>query len=109
MNKKEVRNLWANVFLWTYANWNRLAFKIRPDHKRAERNVLRPVMKYIGGVFDPRGMFEPVKIAELLSMDQNEYYDPMYDYQIEKNKEKIIFRGSAEEIETFLEVSLKDK
>ena len=31
-----------------------------------------------------------------------EYYDPMYDYQIEKNKEKIIFRGSASEIETFL-------
>ena len=31
-----------------------------------------------------------------------EYYDPMYDYQIEKNKARIIFRGSAEEIETFL-------
>jgi len=31
-----------------------------------------------------------------------EYYDPMYDYQIEKNKERIIFRGSAAEIETFL-------
>ena len=34
-----------------------------------------------------------------------EYYDPMYDYQIEKNVERIIFRGSAEEIEAFL----KDK
>ena len=31
-----------------------------------------------------------------------EYYDPMYDYQIEKNRERIIFRGSAEEIEVFL-------
>jgi tRNA 2-selenouridine synthase len=31
-----------------------------------------------------------------------EYYDPMYDYQIEKNKERIIFRGSAKEIEAFL-------
>jgi tRNA 2-selenouridine synthase len=31
-----------------------------------------------------------------------EYYDPMYDYQIEKNKERIIFRGSEAEIETFL-------
>ena len=31
-----------------------------------------------------------------------EYYDPMYDYQIEKNRERIIFRGSAEEIEAFL-------
>jgi len=31
-----------------------------------------------------------------------EYYDPMYDYQIAKNKERIVFRGSAEEIEEFL-------
>ncbi len=38
-----------------------------------------------------------------------EYYDPMYDYQIEKNRERIIFRGSAQEIETFLEVHLKEK
>jgi tRNA 2-selenouridine synthase len=27
-----------------------------------------------------------------------EYYDPMYDYQIEKRAEQIVFRGSAEEI-----------
>ena len=31
-----------------------------------------------------------------------EYYDPMYDYQIEKNKARIIFRGDAKEIEAFL-------
>jgi len=31
-----------------------------------------------------------------------EYYDPMYDYQIEKNAERIIFRGSDKEIEIFL-------
>ena len=31
-----------------------------------------------------------------------EYYDPMYDYQIEKNRERIIFRGTAQEIEAFL-------
>ena len=31
-----------------------------------------------------------------------EYYDPMYDYQIEKNTARIIFRGTHEEIEQFL-------
>ena len=31
-----------------------------------------------------------------------EYYDPMYDYQIEKKKERIIFRGSAGEILDYL-------
>ncbi len=49
------------------------------------------------------------KYKEWISYLLVEYYDPMYDYQIEKNKEKIIFRGSAEEIEAFLEDSLKEK
>ena len=31
-----------------------------------------------------------------------EYYDPMYDYQIAKNQERIVFRGSEKEIEDFL-------
>jgi len=31
-----------------------------------------------------------------------EYYDPMYDYQIEKNRERIVFRGNAEEILAYL-------
>lgn len=30
------------------------------------------------------------------------YYDPMYDYQIQKNSERIVFRGSAEEVEAYL-------
>ena len=42
------------------------------------------------------------KYKEWISYLLVEYYDPMYDYQIEKNKEKIIFRGSAKEIEAFL-------
>lgn len=32
----------------------------------------------------------------------NEYYDPMYDYQLEQNKERILFRGSFEEITNYL-------
>ena len=39
-----------------------------------------------------------VWIAYLLS----EYYDPMYDYQIEKNASRVLFRGTAEEIEGYL-------
>ncbi|NOQ31649.1 MAG: hypothetical protein GQ570_11060 [Helicobacteraceae bacterium] len=39
-----------------------------------------------------------VWIAYLL----NEYYDPMYDYQIEKNASKILFRGNSEEIISYI-------
>jgi tRNA 2-selenouridine synthase len=31
-----------------------------------------------------------------------EYYDPMYDYQIEKNSNRVCFRGTFEEVETYL-------
>ena len=42
------------------------------------------------------------KYKEWISYLLVEYYDPMYDYQIEKNKARIIFRGSTKEIEAFL-------
>lgn len=32
-----------------------------------------------------------------------EYYDPMYDYQIDKNPEQVVFRGSQEEVIQYLE------
>ncbi|QSZ41947.1 tRNA 2-selenouridine(34) synthase MnmH [Sulfurimonas aquatica] len=32
----------------------------------------------------------------------NEYYDPMYDYQIEKNASRIVFRGNSEEILSYV-------
>ena len=40
---------------------------------------------------------------EWISYLLREYYDPMYDYQLEKNKNRILFRGSFLEVETYLE------
>ena len=31
-----------------------------------------------------------------------EYYDPMYDYQIEKNSDRIVFKGSADAVREYL-------
>ena len=31
-----------------------------------------------------------------------EYYDPMYDYQIEKRSDQVVFRGSPDEVEDYL-------
>lgn len=33
----------------------------------------------------------------------NEYYDPQYDYLLEKRKERIVFRGNAAEVEAYLQ------
>lgn len=37
-----------------------------------------------------------------------EYYDPMYDYQIENKKERIIFRGNTEAVAEFWEQRIND-
>lgn len=34
-----------------------------------------------------------------------DYYDPMYNYQIEQKKQRIIFRGNYEEITSYLKES----
>lgn len=36
----------------------------------------------------------------------NEYYDPQYDYLLEQRKERIVFRGNAEDVEAYLSSSL---
>ena len=43
-----------------------------------------------------KGSLEPYKAWVQYLLE--EYYDPMYDYQIEKRAEQILFRGSEEEI-----------
>jgi tRNA 2-selenouridine synthase len=40
---------------------------------------------------------------EWISYLLSEYYDPMYDYQLEKNKDRILFKGSFSEITKYLE------
>jgi tRNA 2-selenouridine synthase len=35
----------------------------------------------------------------------NEYYDPQYDYLLSKRADRIVFRGNATEVESFLKKS----
>ena len=48
-----------------------------------------------------QGTFDSYK--EWISYLLSEYYDPMYDYQLEKNKERILFRGSFSEVINYFE------
>lgn len=44
--------------------------------------------------------FSHIKWLELLLA---QYYDPMYQYQLEKKKDRIVFRGTSNEIKSFLQ------
>ncbi|SFZ97547.1 Selenophosphate-dependent tRNA 2-selenouridine synthase [hydrothermal vent metagenome] len=53
-------------------------------------------------LIDQKKSFSCEKYKEWIYYLLVEYYDPMYDYQIEKNRDRIIFKGSDKEIEEFL-------
>jgi len=81
---------------------------IQEAMKRINRRLGSERYKVVCGLFED-ALDEQMKnnslhlykawIAYLLS----EYYDPMYDYQIQKNASKILFRGNSEEIISYIE------
>jgi len=92
-------------------------FPDNPLEKWAEdmREAMHRISRRLGGLrykkavalFDDalkeqyrNGSYEAYKVwvAYLL----HEYYDPMYDYQIEKNSDRVQFRGSFKEVEDYL-------
>ena len=45
---------------------------------------------------------DPSAHKEWISALLSEYYDPMYDFQIEKKRDRIVFRGDAKEVEEYI-------
>jgi len=45
---------------------------------------------------------DPARHKEWIEALLVEYYDPMYDWQIENKKERIIFRGNREDLLEYL-------
>lgn len=51
-----------------------------------------------------KGSYE--KYKEWVEYLLREYYDPMYDYQIQKRSNNIVFRGNAQDVKKYLETSI---
>ncbi len=45
---------------------------------------------------------DPSRHKEWIEALLRDYYDPMYDYQIEKKRDRVIFRGSSDEVREYL-------
>ncbi len=80
------------------------------------RGSLGRIRKRLGGLrFNQvSGLLDEAYAAQLESGCSNahkswverllvDYYDPMYDYQLEQKKQKIVFRGDAEQVKQYLE------
>ena len=52
-------------------------------------------------LLDKRGIQQGGKFRKALQL--KDYYDPMYGYQLEKKAEKIVYRGTYEEIAEWLD------
>jgi len=74
-------------------------------------SALQKIQKRLGGK-----LFKQIKTTMQLALKQEsaehhkkwithllkEYYDPMYDYQLEKKSEKVIFKGDKNQIQEFI-------
>ena len=60
-------------------------------HRELSSMFLDALYQYQNG--GPESVFSPWVIRLL-----NEYYDPMYDYQLEKGDRKIVFEGTQEQV-----------
>jgi tRNA 2-selenouridine synthase len=83
---------------------------IRGAMKRIEKRLGSQRYREVRGIFDHAvgeqqngGSTEAHKawVGYLL----REYYDPMYDYQIQKRADQVVFRGSADEVLAYFEKS----
>ena len=66
-------------------------------HRRLGREKHTSITKKIRGAFDGKSSHQSWIKALLV-----DYYDPMYDYQIQKKQERINFIGSQQEVTQFL-------
>lgn len=79
------------------------------------RNALTRLQRRLGGVRHRQylGLFEEALSAWLQQRDDaglrlfiagllRDYYDPMYDYQIDRKRSRIVFRGDPEQVTAFL-------
>jgi tRNA 2-selenouridine synthase len=99
--QESYREIYADDFL---QKWNK---SIQAAMLRIKRRLGAERYTYLCEIFDAaleeQKAFDSLeKYKVWISYLLVEYYDPMYDYQIEKNKERIIFRGSAQEVKSFL-------
>jgi len=63
-------------------------------HKKLKTMLKNAIKKQITGEIDSHKEWIKVLLVE--------YYDPMYDYQLDNKKERIIFKGSKNEVSSFL-------
>ena len=103
---------YKNVFQDDYlSEWKN---DIQDAMKRISKRIGSQRYKIMCDIFD-KAMQEQIN-NETLDMYKEwieyllrEYYDPMYDYQIQKHASKILFRGSSEEIISHFNKELKRK
>lgn len=64
-------------------------------HKALKNSLENAIEQHISGT--------PEFHKEWINVLLTEYYDPMYDYQLSKKQERVIFKGNKKQISSFLE------
>ena len=85
------------------------------------QNALNKIQRRLGGhrynhlksimedaILRHRNAYEPEHHKAWIRSLLVEYYDPMYDYQLEKKSDRVVFRGECEELLEFINQELSD-
>lgn len=85
-------NSWAEQLLENIDKIQRRLGGVR--HKKLKNMLQNAIKKHIAGEIESHKEWIKVLLVE--------YYDPMYDYQLNNKKERIIFKGNKNEVFDFL-------
>ena len=69
-------------------------------HDKAKKLMKKALSQHAAGKLDAH--------RERIGFMLNEYYDPMYDYQIDKKRERVLFSGSRADIMDWLAEKASD-
>jgi len=84
--------LWSEQLLENIDKIQRRLGGVR--HKKLKNMLQNAIKKHVAGEIESHKEWIKVLLVE--------YYDPMYDYQLNNKKERIIFKGNKNEVSDFL-------
>lgn len=79
MTAAEIPAYWKVLFIWIFANWDRLPVDIKIQGKsNPERTPQNPILEYVPQVFKGEASLVPANISDLLTLGKTKVFLPQF-------------------------------
>jgi tRNA 2-selenouridine synthase len=117
--ESRVEHSFANYILHNLGDWRktldqetsfqRFATELRESLKRLQRRLggqrYREVSEILESAIDAHARGDSSLHRDWIRILLRDYYDPMYDYQLSRKKDRVVFRGTAQQVREYLTVT----